>query len=345
MNIIGITGTLGAGKGTIVEYLIEKKGYVHYSVRAFIAEEIKRRGLEVNRDTLTLTANDLRAKHSPSYIVEQLYDRAYSAGRDAVIESIRTPGEITALRAKGNFHLFAVDADRRTRYGRITERKSETDSVTFETFVANEEREMTSDDPNKQNLAECIRQADFVFQNNGSIDDLDREVEKVLQEIENHKYRRPSWDEYFMNMADTVAERATCDRGRSGCVIVKDRQILVTGYVGSPRGLPHCDEVGHLFKKMIHEDGHITEHCVRTVHAEQNAIAQAARRGIALEGSTLYCRMTPCRTCAMLIINCGIVRVVCQRKYHDAAESEEMLRTAGVKLEYFSEEVQMYERQ
>ena len=101
----------------------------------------------------------------------------------------------------------------------------------------------------------------------------------------------------------------------------------------------------HLFKKMIHEDGRITQHCVRTVHAEQNAIAQAARRGIALEGSTLYCRMTPCRTCAMLIINCGIKRVVCQRKYHDGAESEAMFKMAGIQLEYIYEEVQQYDKQ
>jgi len=156
---------------------------------------------------------------------------------------------------------------------------------------------------------------------------------------------RPSWDEYFIKLADTVAERATCDRGRSGCVIVKDKQILVTGYVGSPRGLAHCDEVGHLLRKTIHEDGRVTQHCVRTVHAEQNAITQAARRGIALDGATLYCRMTPCRTCAMLIINCGIVRVVCEKKYHDGADSEEMFREAGVELKFMSEEIEHYEGQ
>jgi dCMP deaminase len=156
---------------------------------------------------------------------------------------------------------------------------------------------------------------------------------------------RPSWDEYFLKLADTVASRATCDRGRSGCVIVKDRQILVTGYVGSPRGLAHCDEIGHLMKKVIHEDGSITQHCVRTVHAEQNAITQAARRGIALEGSTLYCRMTPCRTCAMLIINCGIERVVCERKYHAGAESEAMFAEAGVAIDFMHNEVQQYEKQ
>jgi dCMP deaminase len=156
------------------------------------------------------------------------------------------------------------------------------------------------------------------------------------------KYVRPSWDEYFMEIAHTVSKRATCNRGRSGCVIVKDKQILVSGYVGSPVGLPHCDEVGHQMKKMLHEDGSISEHCVRTVHAEQNAICQAAKRGIALEGSTLYCRMTPCRVCAMLIINCGITRVVCEKKYHAGAESEEMFAKAGVKLEFFSEEVMKY---
>ena len=159
------------------------------------------------------------------------------------------------------------------------------------------------------------------------------------------KYKRPSWDEYFMEIADTVAKRATCDRGRSGCVIVKEKQILVTGYVGSPRGLPHCDDVGHQLKQVVHEDGHSTTHCVRTVHAEQNAITQAARLGIPLEGATLYCRMTPCRTCAMLIINCGIVRVVCEKKYHAGSESEEMFAIAGVELVYFSEDVMKYDKQ
>ena len=155
-------------------------------------------------------------------------------------------------------------------------------------------------------------------------------------------YIRPSWDDYFMEVADAISKRATCDRGRSGCVIAKDKQLLVTGYVGSPQGFPHCDDVGHQMKKMIHEDDSVTEHCVRTVHAEQNAICQAAKRGIALDGATLYCRMTPCRTCAMLIINCGIVRVVCERKYHAGAESEAMFAQAGISLEFMSEELQKY---
>lgn len=158
-------------------------------------------------------------------------------------------------------------------------------------------------------------------------------------------YKRPTWDAYFLEIANTVATRATCDRGRSGCVIARDKQILVTGYVGSPRGLAHCDDVGHLLKTVTHEDGRTSQHCMRTVHAEQNAICQAARLGIALEGATLYCRMTPCRTCAMLIINCGIVRVVCERKYHDGADSERMFSQAGVSLEFVHDELQQYDKQ
>ncbi len=148
-----------------------------------------------------------------------------------------------------------------------------------------------------------------------------------------------------MELADAASKRATCDRGRSGCVIVRDRQVLATGYVGSPAGLPHCDDIGHLLKKVVQEDGKISEHCLRTVHAEQNAICQAAKRGISIEGATVYTRMTPCRTCAMLLINCGIKRVVCERKYKLAEESEQLFAEAGVKLEYKFDEIQRYDLQ
>lgn len=157
--------------------------------------------------------------------------------------------------------------------------------------------------------------------------------------------KRPSWDEYFMEVARTIAKRATCDRGRSGCVIARDNQILVTGYVGSPAGLPHCDEVGHLFRKSIANDGTESMHCVRTVHAEQNAICQAAKRGISIDGGTLYCKMTPCRTCAMLIINCGIKRVVAENHYHDEQDTLDMFRKAGIKIEHINDKTEEYPNQ
>ncbi|MBI4135916.1 AAA family ATPase [Candidatus Uhrbacteria bacterium] len=180
--IIGITGTLGAGKGTIVEHL-GKKGFKHYSVRAYITEEIERRGLPVNRDHMVAVGNDLRAKNSPSYIVEQLYERAQKAGGNCVIESIRTPGEAEALKKKGVFYLFAVDAKPETRYQRIIARKSATDNVSFKEFLQNEKREMHSTDPNRQNLGKCIEMSDFQITNNGTFQELYQSVDKILEKI------------------------------------------------------------------------------------------------------------------------------------------------------------------
>ena len=154
---------------------------------------------------------------------------------------------------------------------------------------------------------------------------------------------RPTWDEYFMRIMNEVSSRATCDRGKSGCVITKDNHILVTGYVGAPKGLGHCDDLGHLMRKTIDEDGGISEGCQRTAHSESNAICQAAKLGIPLEGSTLYCRMTPCaRICAKMIINCGIVRVVCERKYRLFQETHDMFELAEIEIEYVHDEVQKY---
>ena len=156
-------------------------------------------------------------------------------------------------------------------------------------------------------------------------------------------YERPSWDEYFLDVMHALAKRATCARGRTACVIVKDNQIVVSGYVGSPPGLPHCDEVGHLMKKVVEEDGTIREHCMRTIHAEQNAICQAAKHGVSIAGGTLYCKLAPCRTCAMLLIACGIKRIVAEYKYHAGGEAEEILKQAGIEIQYIHDETLKYE--
>lgn len=160
---------------------------------------------------------------------------------------------------------------------------------------------------------------------------------------QNTPYIRPSWDEYFMNIAKQVATRATCDRGRSGCVITKDKQILTTGYVGSPVGSPHCDEIGHQMHGVKHEDGHVSQHCIRTTHAEQNAICQAAKLGIPLEGATLYCKMTPCYVCAKMIINVGIKKVICEKDYHAGDLSKEIFEKAKVQLDILDKNVEQYE--
>jgi len=139
------------------------------------------------------------------------------------------------------------------------------------------------------------------------------------------QHRRPSWDEYFMGIAFEVAKRSTCDRAHVGAIIVKDKRILTTGYNGAPRGLPHCDEVGHLM---------VEGHCMRTLHAEQNAIIQAALHGVEVRGGTMYVTHQPCLSCAKMIINAGIERVVYAGDYPDE-NSQAFLAQAGVALQRF----------
>ena len=157
------------------------------------------------------------------------------------------------------------------------------------------------------------------------------------------KTKRPSWDEYFLNIVKIVGTRGTCDRGKAGCVIVRDKRILSTGYVGSPTGTAHCDDIGHEMHTVIQEDGTKSRHCIRTTHAEQNAIANAARFGVKLDGATLYCHMTPCYTCAKMIINAGIKRVVCDLDYHAGERSKEIFKEAGVKYELINNKMETYD--
>jgi dCMP deaminase len=149
--------------------------------------------------------------------------------------------------------------------------------------------------------------------------------------------KRPSWDEYFIKLTEVVGSRGTCDRGQAGAVLVKNKRILATGYVGASSGLSSCDEVGHELQAVTKEDGTISKHCIRTAHAEQNAINNAARVGVAIEGATLYCKLTPCYKCAQSIINSGIVRVVAMKDYHGGERTKDILKQANIELEILGE--------
>lgn len=163
--------------------------------------------------------------------------------------------------------------------------------------------------------------------------------------LDGQRYVRPSWDEYFIRIVNEVASRGTCDRGRTGCVITRNNRILCTGYVGAPAGLPHCDEAGHLIHTVTNEDGSVSQHCIRTAHAEQNALMQAAKNGVSVDGATMYMKMEPCFACAKMIINAGIKRVVCQKRYHRANLSREFFKQAGVELVVLEDEVVKYDKQ
>jgi dCMP deaminase len=144
---------------------------------------------------------------------------------------------------------------------------------------------------------------------------------------------RPSWDEYFMEITSLVASRSTCLRRKVGAVIVKEKRILATGYNGAPRGLAHCEEVGCLREKLSIPSGEHQELC-RGLHAEQNAIIQAAMYGISIEGSYLYCTEQPCITCVKMIINAGIVKIFFRKNYPDEL-ARKLLREAKVEVIYY----------
>jgi len=181
MIIIGISGTLGAGKGTVVDYLIHKKEFAHFSARNFLTKELEKRGLEPSRDTFNAVANDLRRHGGPQFIAESLYKLASANGKNAIIESLHTPGEVSFLKQNPDFFLLAVDANLELRYERIVKRNSVTDHVTFEKFKSDNEREIVADNPFSQNISACIGMADAKVYNNGSVEELYASVDAALE--------------------------------------------------------------------------------------------------------------------------------------------------------------------
>lgn len=142
---------------------------------------------------------------------------------------------------------------------------------------------------------------------------------------------RPSWDEYFMQMAELTAKRSTCLRRQVGAVIVKDKHIIATGYNGAPRGLKHCDELGGCLRQKLQVPSGQRHELCRALHAEQNAIIQAATLGQSIEEGTIYVTHQPCVICAKMIINAGIKRIVVREGYPDELATE-ILNEAGLKV-------------
>jgi dephospho-CoA kinase len=182
--IIGITGTDGAGKGTVVDYLVSQHGYTHYSSRDFITEEITRLGLPLDRSQLRLTANDLREQFGNDVIVRKAYEKADAEHQDSVvIESIRALAEVEYLKAQGGI-LLAIDAEPEVRFARVQGRRSETDQVTYEQFLAHEALENNDPNPHGMQKAKVMQAADYTIKNSTNKKDLAREVEKFIASIQ-----------------------------------------------------------------------------------------------------------------------------------------------------------------
>ncbi|MBP7741668.1 MAG: AAA family ATPase [Candidatus Pacebacteria bacterium] len=177
--ILGITGSFGAGKGAVVEYLVTGRGFKHYSASGFITEEIVRRGLPVNRDSMTIVANELRKEHGPSYVIDSLYGRAQEVGGDAVIESLRAVAEVKRIKELGGF-VLGITASPQLRYERAFARGSEKDHVSFEKWQEQEQAESNPDDPTKQNIFGALQESTVVVDNSGSLQELYEKIDSVL---------------------------------------------------------------------------------------------------------------------------------------------------------------------
>jgi dCMP deaminase len=328
MIIIGLTGRNAAGKTTAGEVL-RSRGFSYLSLSDVIREEANQRGLSDIRENLTALGNELRERHGPGALGELTVARMQT-DRNYVVDSIRHPSEVAALKRAGSFSLFHVFAPLEARFERSLARNRAGDAQTLQDFIRQEEREFASSNAAAQQLLETERLANRVIENNGTLDEFSEKLGTALRELE-VSFSRPSWDEYFMNIAKQVAARSNCMKRQVAAVIVSERRIISTGYNGTPRGVKNCNEGGCPRCNAFSESGKNLEECLCS-HGEENAIVQASYHGIAIRDATLYTTYSPCLICSKMIINAGIRRVVYNEAYPLNDTAVRMLKEAGVDL-------------
>ncbi len=253
-----------------------------------------------------------------------------------VIDSFRNPEEVKAFRrTKGkNFVLVSVEANPKKRFERMFSRNRENDAKTFDEFLKQEKRELTSSEPTKQNLLACATLADHKVANNGTITTLHSVLNKLFTQVLMHT-PRPTWDEYFMKIARVVASRSNCMKRKVAALIVKDGRIISTGYNGTPRGTKNCSEGGCPRCNAFKPSGQGLTECYCS-HAEENAIVQASYHGIEISGGVLYSTFSPCLMCTKMIINSGISEVVYNEAYPMGGEALTLLKQPHIKVRKFT---------
>jgi dCMP deaminase len=326
--IIGLTGKNGSGKTAVSEYL-QRCGFEYHSLSDEIREEIRQRKREITREVLIAVGNELRGKFGPGVLAERILLRL-DQSHNYAIDSIRNPTEVDVLRRRHDFTLLAVEADVTVRFERSRKRAREGAAQTLQQFVAEEARELDSDNPASQQLHATRQKADLVVTNNGTLDDLFRRLDELLPPLMS-RFMRPSWDEYFMSIAKVVAMRSNCMKRKVAAIIVKDKRVISTGYNGTPRGARNCNEGGCPRCNGMAESGTALDECL-CCHGEENAITQAAYHGIQLKGSTLYTTFAPCLLCTKMIINSGIVEVVYNQDYPLNERALSLLNECGIVL-------------
>jgi dCMP deaminase len=326
--IIGLTGTNGAGKTAVAEYL-KSKNFQFYSLSDEIREELAGQGKEATRANLIEAGNQLRAEYGPAVLAERIKARL-RPDWNYVIDSIRNPYEVRALRAARDFRLLHVDAPVELRYDRVRQRGGARTPASFEEFVELERQELASANPANQQLRATYELADLTVSNGGTLGELESQLDQIVRDWL-MQATRPGWDEYFMQIAQIVTLRSNCMKRKVAAVVVKDRRIVSTGYNGTPRGVKNCNEGGCPRCNSMAASGTNLGECLCS-HAEENAITQAAYHGISLKDATLYSTFSPCLICTKMIINAGIKEVVFNAEYPLAGVARSLLKEAGVNI-------------
>jgi len=328
MVIIGLTGPNGSGKGVLAEFL-KPRSFVYRSLSDEIRDELGRRGLDVTRDNLVQVGTELRQKHGPGVLAERVL-ASLEGDRNYVIDSIRHPAEVEALRRHEGFTLLRVEASPETRFERLRARGREKDPRTWEEFQTLDRREAGSRNVSAQQVDAVARMADHVISNEGTVEDFKAAAGALLSRIIGN-FRRPGWDEYFMAIAKVVASRSNCVKRKVAAIIVKDKRVISTGYNGTPRGTKNCNEGGCSRCNQLDVSGANLGDCVCS-HAEENAITQAAYHGTSVKDAVLYSTYSPCLLCTKMIINAGISEVIFNVAYAISEIPIRLLHEAGVKV-------------
>ncbi len=326
--ILGVSGPYASGKGEVVEYL-KARSFAAFSLSDVIRFELEAQGLEETRERMIETGNAIRAAEGPGALARRLLHRI-DASQNFVIDSIRHPAEVEALRSLGSgFQLIWVDAPSELRFERMQSRGRSGDPENLERLHELEGRELESDDPSGQQLLAVRALADEVLLNDGDLGALHEKLKALLRK--RIYFERPGWDEYFMNIARVVASRSNCVKRKIAAVITIDRRIISTGYNGTPRGVTNCNEGGCPRCNSFERSGESLGECLCS-HAEENAITQSAYHGVSVRGGSIFVTNCPCLMCTKMIINAGIAEVVYNANYPMGDVSLALLREAGVKV-------------
>jgi dCMP deaminase len=330
--IVGISGLYGAGKGEAVAFL-EARSFYALSLSDVIRAELVTRGLEETRELMIEVGNEIRETEGLGGLADRLASTLVP-DRNYVIDSVRHPAEVEALRAHTpEFRLVWIEAGEALRLERIVERKRNGDPADLKELRRLEGRELGGSNPAGQQLSAVREQADDTLSNDGDLEDLHRGLQAMLER--SFFFERPSWDEYFMAIARVVASRSNCVKRKVAAVITIDRRIISTGYNGTPRGTRNCNEGGCPRCNGFAEGGTRLDECLCS-HGEENAIVQVAFHGSAIQGATLYTTFSPCLMCTKMIINSGIVEVVYNADYPMGEVARDLLREAKINIRQVS---------